>query len=29
VQVGCGVQGYEYAIDHVIKKFPRRAEPEK
>ncbi|KAJ5655443.1 catabolic 3-dehydroquinase 1 [Penicillium longicatenatum] len=19
---GCGVQGYEYAIDHVIKKFP-------
>lgn len=26
-QVGCGVQGYEYAIDHVVKKFPERPEP--
>jgi hypothetical protein len=26
--VGCGVQGYEYSIDHVVKKFPERPEPE-
>ncbi|PVH70020.1 catabolic 3-dehydroquinase 1 [Cadophora sp. DSE1049] len=25
--VGCGVQGYEYGIDHVVKKFPGRLEP--
>ena len=27
-QVGCGVQGYEYSIDHVIKRFPERPHAE-
>jgi hypothetical protein len=22
------VQGYEYSIDHIVKKFPERPEPE-
>lgn len=26
LQAGCGASGYEYAIDHVIKKFPERSE---
>lgn len=26
-QAGCGASGYDYAIDHVVKKFPERSEP--